>query len=162
MLRSCSPGFCWKHVQTNTKQPDPAHWGVEAMVCSWSIFKNSSLVIVYFIHMLTGILKRGAGTLVLAKWMRLQATLVPDLRGRGNPIGCSASFNSARRQQRKVTRSFKGHSDVFSRSPMQWIKTESELWVAVPLFWQPITRRLPREGRDCSFADSQRYADLFF
>lgn len=70
-----------------TKQQDPAGWGVEAVVCLWSIFKKCSLVIVYFIHMLTGILKREQARSLTNHL--LQATLVPDLRGKGNPVGCS-------------------------------------------------------------------------
>lgn len=75
--------------------------------------------------MLTGIMKREQAR-SFADHL-LQATLVPDLRGKGNPIGCSASLYSAWRQQRKVTQGFKGHYDILSRSLTQWIKTESGL-----------------------------------
>lgn len=71
--------------------------------------------------------EKAAGALVLTKRKRLRATLVPDLRGGGNPISSSTSLCFARRQQRKVTRGFRGQTDVFSRSPTQRIKTESEL-----------------------------------
>lgn len=75
--------------------------------------------------MLTGILKREQAR-SFANHL-LQATLVPDPRGRGNPIGSWGSRCSAWRQQRKVTPGFKGHYDILSHSQTQWMKTESEL-----------------------------------
>lgn len=111
--------------------------------------------------MLTGVLRREQAHSFANPL--LQATLVPDPGGKGNPIGCSARHYSTRRQQRKVTQSFKGHYGILSRSTTQWMKTERELVlrVVVPLFWQPITPCLP-QGGDCSFADSQRVVLLSY
>lgn len=158
-VTACWTGFCWKHVQTNRKQPDQ----LTAELRLWSacgLFLKMQPGHCIFYSYADWHPEKRAGALICQS---------PP------PGNVSSWFERKRKSYRLQVVILEGDNKERSRKASKDItisylaprhngwrqKVNSALWVVVLLLWQPITRRLP-QGDSCSFADSQRYGDFSY